>query len=156
MIKKSKYSFRLILSNTRIKKYIDLLTNTAIKKFTHPLTSNQYKIYVIKSKEEVLYIGTTKSSIKSRLRAGLLAKGKNGYHGYKWKDYNSVILIIWCFEELNKPQIENIEAELAFTIRQKTGNWPICQNEIHFNNSFIPDGRLIAKEIYKELKMKEN
>jgi hypothetical protein len=145
-------SFELIISNNQIKKITNLPSGEEIETFPHPLTSEeQYKIYIVKNKEQVLYIGTTQSSIRNRLRSGLSAKGQNGYHGYKWKGLPSVKLFVWCFEELNQPQIENIEAELAFIVRKETGKWPDCQNEIHFNNCYGQTGKSIAEEIYKQL-----
>jgi hypothetical protein len=66
----------------------------------------------------------------------------------------AVKLFVWCFKELKKDQIENIEAELAFNVRQTTGQWPDCQNEIHFNNFFGQNGRLIAKEILEQVNNK--
>jgi hypothetical protein len=48
---------------------------------------------------------------------------------------------------LTKIEIESIEAELVFLIRQKTGLWPLTQNEIHFNNDFS-GGKVFAKKIF--------
>lgn len=156
MIKPLKYSFKLFLSNRQINKIIDLQSEEKIRTFEFPLTSEQYKIYIVTDtdNEKALYIGITQSSIRNRLRSGLSAKGQNGYHGYKWKHFPTVNLFVWCFKELNKDQIENIEAELAFIVREKTGMWPHSQNEIHFNNCYIPTGKLMADEIYKQLYMK--
>lgn len=120
------------------------------------MTSNQYKIYILTDKKEVLYIGTSRQSIRNRLRSGLSA---NKY-AYKWSDFSNVNLFVWCFNELDKgsqkekDEIENIEAELAFIVRHKTGKWPDCQNEIHFNNSFGQTGKKVAKEIYGQLSLK--
>ena len=52
---------------------------------------------------------------------------------------------------MNKEQIENIEAELAFLIRTKTGKWPLNQNEIHFNNKF-DNGKEIAEKMLFHIK----
>jgi hypothetical protein len=98
----------------------------------------------------VLYIGTTSQSIKTRLNIGI----KNKY-SYKWKDVKSdLFLFVFCFPEFDQDKIENIEAELAFLVRHKTGSWPTKQNEIHFNNEF-KEGVEIAKKIYKELNLKQ-
>ena len=75
--------FDLRLSDNSINAITDSLTEIDIKKFGHPLTSSQYKIYVLTDVKDVLYVGTTKTSIKNRLRYGLNVNGKNGYHGYK-------------------------------------------------------------------------
>lgn len=151
MIKLTEHKFNLTISNNAIVKISNGHTNELVDRFEHPLTSDHYKIYVLSNNKTIHYIGTTKDSIKSRIRRGLKANGKNGYHGYKWRNLSSVTLSVWHFEELNKEQIENVEAELAFIIRLKTKSWPHFQNEIHFNNSFAPTGQLIAEKIYRQL-----
>lgn len=110
------------------------------------------KIYVVKHKNEFLYVGTTVQSLTARFRYGLNADGKNGYHGYKWKHKERFDLYVWCFELLNKIQIESIEAELSFIIRSNTGKWPLNQNEIHFNNDF-DKGREIAQKMFELIKV---
>ena len=108
------------------------------------------KIYIVKHENDFLYVGTTVQSLTARFRYGLNADGKNGYHGYKWKYKETVDLYVWCFESLNKIQIESIEAELAFIIRTETGKWPLSQNEIHFNNEF-DEGREIAQKMFDHI-----
>ncbi|MBL7789350.1 MAG: GIY-YIG nuclease family protein [Chitinophagales bacterium] len=129
---------------------LDLVKGTNNTKFYEPLTNNRYKVYIIKSKDKVLYIGATKSSIRRRLYEGLRAKGVGGYSGYKWKNYSSVILFVYTFNNLVKLEAESIEAELVYLFREKTGYWPECQNEIHFNNEYS-NGKLIAKKIYDQI-----
>ncbi len=143
--------FDLSITDNQIHTIIDLLENKSINKFSHPLTGNQFKIYVLTDREDILYIGTTKDSIKNRLRNGLTVNGHNGYHGYKWKTLSRVKLFVWCFDEFDKVKIESVEAELAYLVRKKTGKWPTCQNEIHFNNLFSPTGQLIAEKLYRQL-----
>lgn len=115
--------------------------------FTSPLTkSKRPKIYVIKIKSDIVYIGYTSQSMTTRLNYGLKASGKNGYHGYKWKkDYDEVELLVFVFEKSysgdkeadlkTKHFVEAIEAELVFKYRSETGMWPKYQHEIHFNNT---------------------
>lgn len=123
-----------------------------LKSFQKRLVKNGVsKIYIVKQENEFLYVGTTVQSLTARFRYGLNADGKKGYHGYKWKHKESVDLYVWCFEALDKIQIESIEAELAFLIRDKTGKWPLSQNEIHFNNEFN-EGREIALKMYEHIK----
>lgn len=143
--------FSLSLINNQICEVIDVLNDRGISKFQHPLTGNQFKIYVLADGENILYVGITKSSIKNRLRYGLTADGKNGYYGYKWKELPLVKLFVWCFDGLDKTKIESIEAELVYLIRRSTGKWPLCQNEIHFNNLFSPNGQLIAEKLFQEI-----
>ena len=49
------------------------------------IRSKQPKIYVVKSKDDLLYVGYASQSLITRLSQGFRAAGKNGYHGYKWK-----------------------------------------------------------------------
>jgi len=145
----SDYDFlELTINENKITSYLDIFTGGSMKGFHQRLTIKIPKLYIIKENLEYLYIGTTIQSITSRLRYGLNANGKGGYHGYKWKTKEKVILYVWRFEELDMHQVENIEAELAYLIRQKTGKWPINQNEIHFNNDY-DDGKVLAFELYK-------
>jgi len=69
------------------------------------------------------------------LRQGFAAKGEHGYHGYKWKDQNTAELLIWGFPDSAPEHVEAIEAELVYFIREKTGEWPKYQMEIHFHGA---------------------
>ena len=151
MIEHNPYIFDLELFNAKIISWTDFSTGKLTPKLSKPLTGSDYKIYVLTSNKKVLYIGTTKSSLKSRLNSGLKANGKNGYHGYKWKDEKNIRIFVWNFDKLDKYQTENIEAELAFTVRNKTGKWPKFQNEIHFNNSYEEKGKKIANKMYERI-----
>ena len=55
------------------------------------------KLYVVKSRAEVVYIGQTTQNMRDRLRQGLKAQGKSGYYGYMWKDLPEVGVLVWCF-----------------------------------------------------------
>lgn len=151
MIAKRPFIFDLILKETKISSWTDFTTGNLTSKLSTPLTGSDYKIYVLTADKKVLYIGTTKSSLKSRLNSGLKADGKNGYHGYKWKNEKKIRIFVWNFAELDKYQTENIEAELAFNVRNKTGKWPKFQNEIHFNNSYEEKGKRIAEKMYEQI-----
>jgi predicted GIY-YIG superfamily endonuclease len=154
MMKLQNYKYQLVLKSTKIVEIIDSLTKTKIEQFEYPLTSDQYKVYVLCVGKTILYIGTTKDTIRNRLRSGLQANGKGGYHGYKWKKLSKVTLFVWSFENFDKTKIESIEAELALIIRNKTKKWPEYQNEIHFNNNFRPTGQLIAEKLFRQLTYK--
>ena len=143
--------FELRLAENQVHTIVDLVAKKTIDKFSYPLTGSQFKIYVLTDKENILYVGTTKTSIKIRLRYWLSVNGQNGYHGYKWKTMSTVRLFVWCFDEFDKVKIESVEAELVYLIRKKSGKWPISQNEIHFNNLFLPTGQLIAEKLYRQL-----
>ncbi len=145
------YIFELTIKDSQVNNIIDLLENKNINKFSFPLTGNQFKIYALTDKNNIIYVGSTKSSIKNRLRYGLKMNGQNGYHGYKWKKLPTVRLFVWCFEDYDREKVESVEAELVFLIRTKTGKWPAHQNEIHFNNLFIPTGQQVAEKIYCQI-----
>ncbi len=109
--------------------------------------SNIAKIYLVKSSNFYQYVGATFQPINKKLTQGLKANGKSGYYGYKWKKLDKVEIIVWTFDGIDTSQMENIEAELVFQIRNKYGKWPESQNEIHFNNDF-PFGRIIGQDIF--------
>ena len=62
--------------------------------------------------------------------------------------FENVKLFVWTFQNYTETQLENIEAELTYLIRSKTNNWPLYQNEIHFNNKF-EKGKEIAEKIFE-------
>ena len=107
----------------------------AVNYFEKPVSNNKLsKIYVVKHRSDIVYVGTTFQAISSRLRSGLQADGKNGYYGYKWKHLKSVDLFIFCLFE-KKLRAEAMEAEIVYLIRNKTGEWPKYQTEIHFHKA---------------------
>ena len=141
----------LTLTKGKITSIVDTLTGATLKSFHQRLTKPKVaKLYILKENNEYLYVGTTLQSLTTRIRYGLTANGKTGYYGYKWKDKDKekVELYVWCFDGLNKIQIESIEAEFVFLIRKKTGHWPLTQNEIHFNNEFA-GGKVFAEKLFK-------
>lgn len=129
-------------------------------------------IYVIKNSNEILYIGEAKSNLKKRITRGFVAyrfwkrneQARNGYKGYKWiemfdqkesgKTLEKLSLTCFLFDEShneNRVFIEAIEGELVFLIRNQTGQWPLFQNEIHFNNEH-PKSKSIAQKIFQKIK----
>jgi|GEM_PF-1839563 len=139
----------------------------SLLKFKSPVTKKSPKIYLIKHKDEIVYVGFTTDSISNRLRTGLApgryikddidpSEGSHGYHGYKWKVLEEVDLYVWVFEGIELPKekekldpvkqmFENIEAEMVFQIKQQTGRWPKYQSEIHFYSLF--DGHELYSSI---------
>jgi len=108
------------------------------------------KLYVVKQAEDVLYVGITRQDIRTRLRYGFKAKGENGYHGYKWKDLDRVEMLIWSFPDSRNDDVEAIEAEVVFLVRQKTGRWPKYQMEIHFHHGATEVEEDIAQSVLAE------
>ena len=146
-------NYQRYLIKFKDKKIISIeLNGQNVKSFKHPVTKNKLpKLYVVKSESKVIYVGVTSQSIRNRLRYGLEADGKHGYHGYKWKDYLSEVgILIWCFPQESRKRIEAVEAELVYLLRQHTGKWPEYQMEIHFHGT-SEDENKAAKEIFKEL-----
>lgn len=109
------------------------------------------KLYVVKHGGEVCYVGITKQDIRTRLRYGLNAKGENGYWGYKWRGLDEVELLIWTFPESEIGNVEAIEGELVFLIRQNTGRWPLYQMEIHFHPAATESEKVVAQAIYEKM-----
>lgn len=129
------------------------------------LLKERRKIYLISRANEILYVGEANSSIKTRFQRSSnsfnyyvrnnIARG--GYKGYKLFDKeknpirNLSVLAVIFNEDADHERgfVEAVEGELVYLIRQKTGNWPLFQNEIHFSNC---DGALkIAEEILAKL-----
>ena len=138
----------LKLAGGKIVSIMDTMTGLSLKSFHNSLTKPSIpKLYILKDQKNYLYVGVTIQSLTARFRGGFDAVGKHGYHGYKWRHKEMVQLFVWSFVGLSKEQMENIESELVFVIRQETGQWPISQTEIHFNNEYEP-GKLIAKELF--------
>jgi len=133
-----------------------------VRNFEKPVTESKlYKIYLAKHRSGVIYVGVTSQSIRTRLRYGLNPKGKKGYNGYKFKHLNEIDLFIFyfdCFKTEDKRKIieremETIEAEIVYLIRNKTGNWPRYQTEIHFHN-LTKKQKKAAHLIYETIKNK--
>jgi hypothetical protein len=140
--------YKLKIRDRKIESVI--LNGEDVDKFRQPVTSKKPKLYAVKDQSEVIYIGITSQSIRSRLRSGLQAQGKHGYHGYGWKKLEEVDLFIWCFDEKPLKWVEGVEAELVYLFRKNTGKWPKHQTEIHFHNA-TEKQKEEAKTIFMEL-----
>jgi hypothetical protein len=106
--------------------------------FSKQASSKLPKLYVVSVSGEVVYVGVTKQSMRSRLVLGFTANGRGGYHGYAWRhQFKEATLDIWCQDgpsDNGLLDIETIEAEVVFLARCG-GQWPRCQTEIHFHPS---------------------
>jgi hypothetical protein len=128
-----------------------------ITKFTGALNHHCSKVYVISADNEIVYVGSSKQPIRSRLDGALKVKGDRGYRGYPWKNsQQKLTLDVWLFSnyELLKGSrcmnAETIEAEVVFLIRLNTGNWPKHQAEIHFHHA-LEEHKQIASKIYQTI-----
>ncbi len=106
-----------------------------------------------KSKKEILIHSYTLNL--NRLRMGFNPKYYSGYHGYKIGKNKPILLYIWCFENLSILEVESVEAELVYLVRNKPGKWPLLKNEIHFHN-VSKNLRLKAEEIFKNASFSKN
>lgn len=96
-------------------------------KFSGLATSRRPKLYVVSVDRQLVYVGITRQSIRTRFRMGFGATGKHGYHGYAWRHkFAEATLGIWCHEDATKDSpdrdIETIEAEVVFLARL-AGQW---------------------------------
>lgn len=112
------------------------------------------KLYTLSANGVLLYVGIAKRRMSARLRHGFTAKGKGGYHGYKWKHLRGGLrLIVWTAnfggESAGLEDLKIIEAEVAFLCRQESDQWPRYQHEIHFFPS-ERFHRMSARKIYRE------
>jgi hypothetical protein len=130
--------------------------------FQHPVaTAHIPKIYVISGIEGLYYIGYASSGMSKRLRNGLTAKGKQGYHGYPWREEATVDLFVFVFEPFSDGDtaqkelfVKSVEAELAYLVRHHTGAWPAFQREIHFSNFESVEAKRMASHIYNAVQNK--
>lgn len=145
----------------KIEKEEDKVEMKKVRNFEEPVTESKlYKIYIVKYRSDIIYVGVTSQSMATRLRYGLNPKGRK-YNGYKWKHLNQVDLFIFCFnyfktkseKEIIEKKTETIEAEIVYLIRNKTGDWPKYQTEIHFHN-LTKEEKKAASLIYKIVKDK--
>ena len=107
--------------------------------FVSPATKSVPKLYVVSKDSSLIYIGISTQPMAGRLRGGLSANGEHGYHGYAWgKLEGNSRLDVWVLQNLNtdpKTELETIEAEVVLLFRNKNGQWPSGQTEIHFHPS---------------------
>lgn len=145
------FQFALNLKSGRLLSIWDTFSGIELMDFTIPVSRKGSKIYILKDSENYLYVGATIQKMLPKLKQGLAANGRNGYHGYKWKAKEVLSFCVFCFDELTGNQLESIEAEIVHKIRMETGKWPLNQNEIHFSNDF-DKAEEVARTIFEETK----
>ncbi len=107
-------------------------------KFSAPATTRGVaKLYTISSDDSLLYVGAAQKPMSARLSQGFKANGRKGYHGYKWKFLDTTLrLSVWTAKlhgvYASLRDLETIEAEVVYVRRDRTGEWPTHQHEIHF------------------------
>lgn len=103
-----------------------------------------------------IYVGVTRQPLGARFRLGWFADGRTGYHGYAWRRaFTDAVVDVWSYTPpmgmsaaAAKTEIETVEAELVYLIRQG-GQWPEHQTEIHFHPS-AAHHRLAAAQAFTE------
>jgi hypothetical protein len=155
-----KIKLKELSSNQKIE--IDKITNISTKEnfFSYPATNNKGKLYLVKYKGKIIYVGITSQPIIKRLKNGLNPNEKYGYHGYAWRKLKNIDLFLWCnygkdkdkSDEIKK--METIEAEIVFFIRSTDNEWPQYQTEIHFHKA-TEEQKIMAKAIYTIAKKKK-
>ena len=113
------------------------------------------KLYTLSDAGSLIYVGIAQQPMSTRLNVGLKARGKAGYHGYKWKNLKQLLrLSIWKVKKNGSSDplqvLETVEAEVAFLCRQRSGQWPLYQHEIHFHPS-KENHRRAAERIYRHV-----
>ncbi len=110
-----------------------------VRHFTAPATKHVPKLYIVSRHGIPGYVGITSQSMATRLRFGLKADGQHGYHGYRWRNQRGLALDIWCLAGASSKrasgELECVEAEVVFLVRQTFDRWPEFQTEIHFHQS---------------------
>lgn len=107
-------------------------------KLSGPAARRVPKLYVISQDQKPFYVGVTKQTIRARLRLGFDANGAHGYHGYAWRYHlEQAVLDVWVQNGSDGTitDLETVEAEVIFLIRQQYKQWPAYQTEIHFHPS---------------------
>jgi len=116
--------------------------------FIKPETQTGQKLYLVGLGKQLHYVGITNRQMSARISMGLKAKGKNGYHGYAWKNIREQLtlhVICWSGSGNLRKGLEAIEAEVAYLCRKETGKWPLSQTEIHFRPSDTSHKQLALK-----------
>jgi hypothetical protein len=127
-------------------------------------------LYIVKLNEQFLYVGEAKSELKTRFQRGFSSyryfkrtgKARGGYKGYKWiklldttegkpNQLDIWAILFYSSYDEDRESIEAIEGEIVWEIRKRTHQWPMYQNEIHFNNN-LKEARELANKILDEIK----
>ncbi len=97
---KGPYCYTLFLSGKKDKRIISKkISKGVVATFTKSVTQKLTpKIYILKYKAQIVYVGYASQPIGTRLGQGMRATGLNGYHGYKWKQVSELELMVFVFK----------------------------------------------------------
>ena len=130
------FNYKITFDSQRIN---SVLAYNGDPKFSGEASMKVPKIYIISRDYEPLYVGETRQRVRDRLRSGFSAIGDRGYYGYDWRrNIQRADVDVWLQVEGDtetKTDIETVEAEVVFLIRQEFCQWPAHQTEIHFHQS---------------------
>jgi hypothetical protein len=128
------------------------------EKFSREVVQPGSKVYVVSYRGQIVYVGSTRQSVRTRLSGALRASGQNGYYGPAWKESTAALsLDVWILDGVVGEKAkrcmtaETVEAEVVFLVRQRDSNWPAHQTEIHFHPSDAQH-RKVAESIYDEIR----
>lgn len=137
--------------------------------FVQPFNKKGLKLYIISCGGTPFYVGKTTQPMQVRLNRGINPTSRNPY-GYLWRHHIAEATIdVWLLSVVDRDieamgedpsiqlargdeekqidvVIETLEAEVALLVRQRFGQWPRYQSEIHFHQSG-PEHRELANEI---------
>jgi len=137
-------------------------SSTGEEKFSHEVAQRCSKVYVVSDHGRIIYVGSSTQPLRSRLYGALRAAGEHGYYGYAWKKSAAALsLDVWIFDDvvckkgMRCMTAETVEAEVVFLVRERDGNWPASQTEIHFHPSEASH-REAALGIYEHVKKGAN
>ncbi len=130
------FNYKITFDPQKIK---SVLAHNGDSKFSGEASKRVPKIYIISKDKVPLYVGETRQIVRNRLRTGFNAIGEHGYYGYDWRrNIQDADVDVWVQVEGDtetKREIETVEAEVVYLIRQEFGQWPAHQTEIHFHPS---------------------
>lgn len=143
-------TYSITVGGSRDRSY-SVVTLSGQTHFIQPDSKSGLKLYLVGLDGRLHYVGITNRPMSARINMGIKAKGKNGYHGYAWKNIRAPMIldvITLSGNNIGRSDVEAIEAEVAYLCRSQTGEWPLSQTEIHFRRSNNIHKKL-ALEIYR-------
>lgn len=123
------------------------------------LESGQLKIFVIRSENEIPYVGYASETMYPCITKGLAASMAKEYMKdgeFETKELDLYIFEFLLFADFSKTETrqyyQSIQSELIYLIKAETGTWPILQKQINLWNENQEEAREIAYEMILILK----
>ena len=102
-----KFHYKIVLKGSKISKISDISDNQ-FNHFDKKIQTKIPKIYAIKHKNDIVYVGQCITKFSAKMNSGLSSNGTNGYHGYKWKYLENIEIFVFAFDDLNKFELTDI------------------------------------------------